>query len=116
MCNCKLWLIISTQDYGGRERISRASPKSAILITSMPMHNKFSGLRSRWKKPDLCIYKNNLRWFRINAPLKYIDLNCVLVITNAKPWSTWNIIFWIISSGKIFSLQNHLTINVSVSN
>ena len=35
--------------YGGRELSSRARPKSAILTSSVPVHSRFSGLRSRWK-------------------------------------------------------------------
>lgn len=39
------------------ERISRASPKSAILTSSGPMHSRFSGFMSRWKKPGKVLTK-----------------------------------------------------------
>lgn len=34
---------------GGLDRISRANPKSAILIWSTPLQSRFSGFISRWK-------------------------------------------------------------------
>ena len=41
---------------GGRERISRARPKSAILISSVPLQSRFSGFMSRWKYPGSVTY------------------------------------------------------------
>lgn len=38
--------------YGGRDLISRASPKSAIFTSSGPMHKRFSGFMSLWKNPN----------------------------------------------------------------
>ena len=37
--------------YGGRDLVSLARPKSAILTSSGPVHSKFSGFMSRWKNP-----------------------------------------------------------------
>lgn len=62
--------------YGGRLRISRASPKSANFTTS-PVTSIFSGFISLWKNPCLCIY--------------------------ASPCNVWNISVRIVDSGKNFS-------------
>lgn len=45
--------------YGGLDRISRANPKSAIFTSSGPMQSRFSGFKSRWKKPGETVEKES---------------------------------------------------------
>ena len=80
------------------------SPKSISLILKSVSSNIFSGFRSRWAIPSLCIYSTAfIIWINMRPPALSPNLYWSAISLNNYPCSTYSVIRYIWSSDSITS-------------